>query len=225
MSQKVFSSVVSVALTLLVPVQLLGQESASGIVYANGSTWVNGAEVPKSVAVFPGDTLQTKPDASANVNTNGSSVMVFSDSVVKYEGSSVGVDRGSVRVSTGSGFEAHACEVKARPVSNVATQYQFTHSNGSVTVVATKGDITVEDHQGSKTVKEGEQARRDDGCAVAAKKNPKRRPGAPTAATGGILSSTPVLYTGIGIIGGITTWVLLQGDDPLSPACPTNGCQ
>jgi len=225
MSQRLFSSVVSMALALLVPVQLLGQESASGMVYANGSATVNGTEIPKSVAAFPGDTLQTRQDASATLSTNGSSVMMFSDSLLKYEGTSVAVDRGSVRVNTSTSFEAHACQVKATPVSNTATQYQFAHNDGHVTVVATKGDVTVEDHQGSKTVKEGEQATRDDGCEVAAKKNPKRRPGATTAAGGGLLSTPAALYTGIGVVTGITTWVLLQGDDPISPKCPTKDCK
>lgn len=236
MFHRMFVSVVSMLLTLLVPMQVLGQESASAMVYANGPTWVNGTEVPKSVAVFLGDTLQTKPDASANISTNGSSVMVSSDSLVKYEGTAVGVDRGAVRVNTALGFEAHACDVWARPVTNTETQYQFIHNDGHVTVMATKGDVYLEDRrssrtdqeaksdQGSKIVKEGEQATRDDGCAVAAKKNPKRRPGASTAAGGGILSSPSALYTGIAIVGGITTWVLLQGDDPLSPSCPTNSC-
>jgi hypothetical protein len=225
MSQILFQSVVSIVLTLLVPAQLLGQDSTSGMVHANGTAWVNGTEIPKSIAVSSGDMLQTKQDSSANIDTNGSSVMVLSDSLVKYEGSSVGVDRGSVRVSTGSGFAAHACEVKARPANNTRTQYQFTHNDGHVVVIAMKGDVTVEDHDGTKTVSEGQQITRDDGCELAAKKNPKRRVGATTAAGGGILSSPTALYTGIGIVGGITTWVLLQGDDPISPACPNKTCQ
>lgn len=225
MSQMVFRSVVSIVLTLLVPAQLLGQESPSGMVHANGTAWVNGTEIPKSVAVFPGDILQTKQDSSANIGTNGSSVMVLSDSLVKYEGSSVGVDRGSVRVSTESGFTAHACEVKARPANNTPTQYQFSHNDRRVAIVAMKGDVILEDHEGSKTVQEGQQITRDDGCDLAAKKNPKRRVGATTAAGGGILSSPAALYTGIAIVGGVTTWVLLQGDDPLSPACPNKTCQ
>jgi hypothetical protein len=224
MSQTVFRSVVSIVLTLLVPAQLLAQGLASGMVYANGPAWVNGTEIPKSVAVFSGDTLQTNQDSSANIGTNGSSVMVLSDSLVKYEGSSVGVDRGSVRVSTESGFSAHACDVKARPANNTPTQYQFTHNDKRVAINATKGDVVVEDHEGTKTVKEGQEVTRDDGCELAAKKNPKKRPGATTAAGGGILSSSPAIYTGIGIIGGITTWVLLQDDDPLSPACPDKTC-
>jgi hypothetical protein len=225
MSQMVFRSVVSIVLTLLVPAQLLGQESASGMVYANGPAWVNGTEIPKSVAVFSGDTLQTKQDSSANISTNGSSVMVLSDSLVKYEGTSVGVDRGSVRVSTGSGFSAHACEVKARPAENTPTQFQFTHNDRRAAVIATKGDVIVEDHEGSKTVKEGQQTTRDDGCEQAVKKNPKKRPGATTAAGGGILSSPTAVYTGIGTVVGITTWVLLKDDDPISPACPDKTCK
>jgi hypothetical protein len=225
MSQSVFRSVVSIALTLLVPAQLLGQDSASGMVYANGPAWVNGTEIPKSVAVFSGDTLQTKQDSSANIGTNGSSVMVLSDSLVKYEGSSVGVDRGSVRVSTESGFAAHACEVKASPANNTQTQYQFAHNDRRVVVIATKGDVIVDDHERSKTIKEGQQTTRDDGCEQAAKKNRKKRPGAATAAGGGILSSPTAVYTGIGIVTGITLWVLLQDDDPLSPACPDKTCK
>ena len=225
MSLRVFRPFVSLLLSLLVPAQLLSQEPASGMVYASGTAWVNGTEVPKSVAVFPGDTLQTRQDASANIGSNGSSIMVLADSLLKYEGTAVAVDRGTVRVSTGMGFAAHACEVKARPAENVPTQYQFTHNDRRVEIVATKGDVIVDDHEGSKTLKEGEQTSREDGCEAAAKKNPKRRTGASTAASGGVLSSSIAVRTGIGIVTGITIWVLLQGDDPLSPACPDKTCK
>ena len=234
MYRRAFLSVVSMALTVLVPLQTLGQESASGMVYANGSATVNGSEIPQSVAVFPGDQLETKPDSSATIGSNGSSVTVFSNSLVTYEGTSAGVDRGSVRITTASGFEAHACEVRARPASNIATQYQFAHTDGHVTVMAIKGDVIVEDHPGASTerskadqesktgrgstiVKEGEQTTRDDGC----EKAPKRRP---SPAVG--IGNPPVLYTGIGITGGILIWWLIHehGHKPVSPACPSNSC-
>ncbi len=225
MSQMMFRSVLSIMLTLLVPAQLLSQDAPSAIVHVNGPAWVNGTEIPKSIALSSGDMLQTKSDSSANISTNGSAVMVLPDSLVKYEGVSVGVDHGSVRVITESAFAAHACEVNARPANNASTQYQFTHNDGRVVVIATKGDVIVEDHNQSKTIQEGQETTRDDGCESAAKKNPKRPHGASPAASGGILSSPIALYTGIGIVGGVTTWVLLQGDDPLSPACPNNTCQ
>src|SRR5258708_20811093 len=117
------------------------------MVYANGPASVNGTEIPKSVAIFPGDMLETRQESSANLTTTGSSVMVLADSQVKYEGSSVEVDRGTVRVSTESGFAAHACEVKARPANPPTTQNQFTNTATPVTVTATKTYPPTEHHQ------------------------------------------------------------------------------
>ena len=183
------------------------------MVYANGPASVNGTEIPKSVAIFPGDMLETRQESSANLTTTGSSVMVLADSQVKYEGSSVEVDRGTVRVSTESGFAAHACEVKARPANPTPTQYQFTHNDSRVTVTATKGDVTVEDHEGTKTLQEGQQITRGDGCAPANERREPHRPlgfGSPTAR-----------YIEIAVVGGIITWILWPHDKPLSPASPT----
>jgi hypothetical protein len=189
------------------------------MVYANGPAWVNGTEIPKSVAVFSGDILETKQDSSANISTNGSSVMVLSDSLVKYEGSSVGVDRGAVRVSTESGFAAHACEVKARPANNTPTQYQFTHNDGRVTIIAIKSDVTVQEHEEKKTVSEGQQITRDDGCESAAKEKTRVGPHAPFG-----ISSLTARYIGIAIVGGIITWILWPDNDDMSPACPSKTC-
>lgn len=217
MSQRLYRSVVSIVLTLLIPAQLLGQDSASAMVYANGSASVNGTEIPKSGAVFSGDKVETKLDSSANINTNGSSVMVLEDSLVTYEGSAIGVDRGSVRVSTESGFAAHACEVKATPANLIPTQYQFTHHDGRVTVVATKADVVVENHGEKKTVAEGQQIERDDGCPPAAE---RVEPHAPFG-----FGSPAVRYIGIGTAIGIITWLLWPDGHDMSPACPKKPCQ
>ncbi len=219
MSQKLFRSVVSIVLTLLLPSQLLGQDSASAMVYANGPASVNGTEIPKSVAIFPGDMLETRQESSANLTTTGSSVMVLADSQVKYEGSSVEVDRGTVRVSTESGFAAHACEVKARPANPTPTQYQFTHNDSRVTVTATKGDATVEDHEGTKTVQEGQQITRDDGCAPVAKEKTRVGPHAPFG-----FGSPTARYIEIAVVGGIITWILWPDNDDMSPMCPNKTC-
>src|SRR5215813_11712334 len=120
MSQKTFRSALSVLFALLLPIQLPAQDSASAMVYANGSAWVNGAAVPKSVAVFNGDMLQTKEDSSANLTVTGSNVMVLQGSLAKYEGTSVGIDHGSVRISTTIEFAANVCYFKVRPADLVA---------------------------------------------------------------------------------------------------------
>jgi hypothetical protein len=226
MSQTALRSALSIVLAMLVPAQLLAADSASAMLYSNGTAWINGSTVPKTAAVFAGDLVQTRPDSTANLSASGSSVMVLADSLVKFQGSAVEVEHGAVRVGTGQGLATRAGEVTVKPAGNSWTEFQVTDVDGQVQIVASKGDLTVQDQQGTTTVQQGQQTTRDDTSDVEKKKRRKRRgAGAATAAGGGILSSSTAIYTGLAIVGGITTWVLLQGDDPLSPACPTSNCQ
>jgi ferric-dicitrate binding protein FerR (iron transport regulator) len=212
-------------LAMLLPGQLLAADSASAMLYSNGTAWVNGSTVPKSAAVFAGDMVQTRRDSTANLSANGTSVMVLADSIVKFQGPAVEIEHGAVRVSTAQGLATHAGEVTVKPAGNSWTEFQVTDVDGQVKIVATKGDVTVQDQQGTTTVQQGQQTTRDDTSNPEKKKKKKRSgAGAATAAGGGILSSSTAIYTGIAIVGGITTWVLLQNDEPLSPACPNNTC-
>lgn len=196
------------------------------MLYANGSAWVNGSTIPKSAPVFAGDLVQTQPDSSVHISSTGSSVMVLADSLVKFEGPAVELQHGAVRVTTSKGLATRAGEVTVKPAGNTWTEFQVTDVDGTVQIAANKGDVTIQDQQGTTTLQQGQQTTRDDTSNPEQKKRKKRRgAGAATAAGGGILSSSTAIYTGLAIVGGITTWVLLQGDDPLSPACPTNPCQ
>jgi hypothetical protein len=225
MSQAALRSVLSVVLAMLLPAHLLGADSASAMLYSNGTAWINGSTVPKSAAVFAGDLVQTRPDSSASLTASGSSVMVLADSLVKFQGTAVELEHGAVRVSTAHGLATQAGEVTVKPAGNSWTEFQVTDVDGQVRIVASKGDLTVQDQQGTTTVQEGQQTTRDDTSNPEKKKRRRRGTGAATAAGGGILSSSAALYTGLAIVGGVTTWVLLQNDDPLSPACPTPDCQ
>jgi len=215
----------SIVLAMLLPGELLAADSPSAMLYANGTAWVNGNTVPKSAAVFAGDLVQTRPDSTAHLSASGSSVMVLADSLVKFEGPAVEIEHGAVRVSTAQGLATRAGEVTVKPAANSWTEFQVTDVDGQVQIVATKGDLTIQDQQGTTTVQEGQQTTRDDTSNPEQKKKKRRRgTGAATAAGGGILSSNTAIYTGLAIVGGVTTWVLLQGDDPLSPSCPNNTC-
>lgn len=203
----------------------MAADAASAMVYSNGSAWVNGASIPKSAPVFAGDLVQTQPDSSVHISSAGSSIMVLADSLVKFEGPAVELQHGAVRVATSQGLATRAGEVTVKPAGNSWTEFQVKDVDGTVLIAANKGDVTIQDQQGTTTLQQGQQTTRDDTSNPEQRKRRKRRgAGAATAAGGGILSSSPAIYTGIGIVGGITTWVLLQGDDPLSPACPTNPC-
>jgi hypothetical protein len=225
MSQPAFRFVVCCLLAVLVPAQLLAGESASAMLYTNGSAWLNGSEVPKSAAVFSGDMLQTRADSTANIQAAGSTVMVLADSLVKFQGPAVEIEHGAVRVTTSRGLAAQAGDVIVKPVSNVWTEFQVKDVDGRVQIAANKGDLTIQDDKGTTTISQGQQTTRDDTTDNEKKKKRRHGSGAAPAAGGGIMSSPYAVYGGIGAAGAVGVWLLLRNEPPLSPDCPTNPCQ
>jgi len=212
-------------LAILFPAQMmLAGETASAILYANGTAWLNGSEVPKSAAVFSGDLLQTRPDSTARIQANGSSVMVLAGSLLKFEGPSVELEHGSVRVTTSRGLAARAGDVTVKPASDSWTEFQVTDVDGRMLIAANKGDVTVQDDKGTTTVAQGQETTRDDTSDTGKKKKKRRGTGAAPAAGGGIMSSPYVVYGGLAAAGAVGVWVWLQQEPPVSPACPTSGC-
>ena len=227
MSQSAFRSGVCCLLAILFPAQMmLAGETASAMLYTNGAAWLNGSEVPKSAAVFSGDMLQTRPDSTASIQSNGSSVMVLADSLVKFEEPAVELEHGAVRVTTSRGLAARGGDVTVKPAANTWTEFQVTDVDGRVQIAANKGDVTVQDDKGTTTVTQGQQTTRDDTANTEKKKKKRRRgAGAATAASGGIMSSPPVVYGGLAAIGGAAIWIWTRDESPVSPSCPSNPCQ
>ncbi|MGA2425152.1 MAG: hypothetical protein ABSG07_14210 [Terriglobales bacterium] len=227
MSESRFRSALCCLLAILFPAQvMLAGETATAMLYTNGAAWLNGSEVPKSVAVFSGDLLQTRPDSTASIQSNGSNVMVLADSLVKYEGPAVELEHGGVRVTTLRGLAARAGDVTIKPAADTWTEFQVTDVDGRVQIAADKGDVTVQDDKGTTTVTQGQQTTRDDTKDTEKKKKKRRKAaGAAPAAGGGIMSSTPVVYGGLVAIGGAAIWIWTREPSPVSPACPTTPCQ
>jgi hypothetical protein len=225
MSRSAFQFFVCCLLAVLVPAQLLAGESASAMLYINGSAWLNGSEVPKTAAVFSGDMLQTRAESTANIQAAGSTVMVLADSLVKFQGPRVEIEHGAVRVTTSRGLAAQAGDVIVKPASNVWTEFQVKDVDGRVQIAANKGDLTIQDDKGTTTISQGQETTRDDQGNTEKKKKRRNGSGAAPAAGGGIMSSPYAVYGGIGAAGGVGVWLLLRNEAPLSPACPTNPCQ
>ncbi len=226
MSRSMLRSAMSCVLAVVFPAHMLAGESPSAMLYTSGSAWVNGSTVPKTVAMFSGDMLQTRSDSTASIQSNGASVMVMADSLVKFEGPAVEIEHGGVRVNTSRGMVARAGEVTVKPAGASWTEFQVIDVDGQVQIAANKGDVTVQDGQGTTTVTQGQQTTRDD-TSDSEKKKKKRRRGAAanTAAKGGIMSSPWAVYGGTGVITGVGLWVWLRDEGPVSPSCPTNPCQ
>jgi len=199
------------------PASLLGADSGAAMLYANGTAWINGTSVPRSSAVFPGDLVQTRPDAVVHINATGSSVMILSDSLVKYEGNAVSVEHGKVKVATTKSMSTRAGEVVVTPTSPEWTEFDVTDVNGTVEIVARKGDVSISNGTETTRLAQGEQTTRDDSEN---QKKKRRAAGAAPAAGGGVLDSRPAIIGGGLAVAGILLWAMLQGDEPLSPVDP-----
>jgi hypothetical protein len=216
---------VSCVLLLIVPASLFAADSGAAMLYADGAAWLNGAHVPKSSAIFAGDLVQTRSDSAANIHAAGSSITVLGDSLVQFEGTSLKVEHGGVSVSTSKGIATTAGDVRVAPASNAWTEFNVTDTDGTVRIAARKGDLTVTDDSGTVTLAQGQETTRDeqsdqDKNQDKKKKDKKRAAGAPPAAGGGVLDSKAAIIVGSAAIAGVTAWVLLRSDNPVSPAAP-----
>lgn len=159
MSVPICRTVVCWALVIALPVSLLGQAS-SAILHTQGGVLVNGSEAADSTAVFPGDTVETKPEFTANLTIDGSTVLLQQESVGKFQGDLLELDHGSVSVGTSKSFKVRVRCVTVTPVANDWTQYDVTDVNGTVVVAAHKKDVNVDgaEHH-NKPLDIGEQAK------------------------------------------------------------------
>ena len=218
-----FRKMVSCVLLLVVPASLFAADSGAAMLYATGAAWVNGSHVPNASAIFAGDLVQTRSDAAANINAPGSSITVLGDSLVQFDGASLKVEHGGVAISTSKGVAASAGDVKVAPASNSWTEFNMTDVDGTVKIAARKGDLNVTDDNGTTTLAQGQETTRDeqsDQSSDSKKKNKKRGTGAAPAAGGGVLDSPLAIGIGGAVIVGVTAWVLIRNDNPVSPSEP-----
>jgi hypothetical protein len=206
--------VCALAVMMMLPAPLLAADTKAAMVYARGTAWVNGLNIPRSSAIFVGDLVQTKTDSVANINTSGSSVSVFADSLVRFEGEAVQLEHGGVRVATSKSFSTRAGDVTIAPISPGMTEFQVVDVDGTVKIIARKGDVSISDTTGTSTLPAGQETSRDETQSTGRR---RKGPATPTAAQGGLLDSRTALYGGLGAITGVGIWLILQGDDPVSP--------
>jgi len=225
MGMSAFRRMVSCVLLLVFPASLFAADSSAAMLYANGAAWVNGSHVPNSSAIFSGDLVQTRSDSAASINASGSSITVLADSLVQFEGASLKLEHGGLAISTSKGVAATAGDVVVAPASGAWTEFNMTDVNGTVRISAHKGDLNVTDDDGTVLLAQGQETTRDEKSdqsdqSDSKKKNKKRSEGAAPAAGGGVLNSPLAIGLGAAAIAGVTAWVLIRSDNPVSPAQP-----
>jgi hypothetical protein len=209
---------ISGCLIFLTPCALFAQETGAAVIYGTGSVFLNGAALSNSSAVTIGDVVQTRDNGVANINAPGATIVVESNTIVRFQSGGFALDRGNISVATGKGMSVFTRDFKITPTSGDWTEFYVTRASGSIQIIARKNSVTVTCGSNSSTVREGQQISRDDvaDCGLVS----KRGAGAPTAAKAPILDSRWAQVGGIGAGGALLGWVLLHGDDPVSPSGP-----
>ena len=209
-------------LMVLFPYSLFAADSNAAMLYTNGPAGVNGAHVPRSSsAIFSGDLLQTRSDSVADINQPGSSIQVLADTPVQFEGSFVKIDHGTVRVATSRGMATMAGDVKVAAAASAWTEFNVMDVDGTVHIAARKGDVTISDAKGTVTLAQGQETTRDESSEPSRRgRKGGRGTGAPPGATGGTLNSPIAVGVGGAAVLGLTVWVLVKNDEPLSPERP-----
>jgi len=218
MRMPLYRRILSCVIIAIVPAAMFAADTGAAMLYTNGTTWLNGAGIPKSSAVFAGDLIQTKGNSLANINAVGSSVIVLADSMVEFEGNAVKLEHGGVTVSTSKALATHVGDLTVTPATNGWTDFDVKDVDGDVHIAARKGDVLIADESGTTTLPQGQQTTREESSTT--KKKKKRAGAAVSAARGSILDSPYAIGAGVAAVGGVAAWVLLRSDDPVSPVNP-----
>lgn len=222
-------NLVSIPMTVLLPLSLSAQEAAGAILHSSGSgVFVNESAAPVSIAVFPNDVVTTEKDVAARLQITGSETEISSETIVQFTPDELALAHGSLMVYTSRALRVRVGCITVMPVHDDRwTRYQVLDVNGKVSVFALKDDVFIEVHpkrpqqlnerdreRYRSVVSDGQQSSRGEKCD-----------GVDTtsgvAARGPLLNSPYAIGTaavGVGVLACLG--LLCHNDDPVSPAKP-----
>jgi len=216
---------------VLLPLWLSASDTGGAMLYSRGAVSLNNDPVTRPTAIFPGDTVVTQASSAANIVVTGSNVMIQPDSIVKFGNNALELEHGTVNVATASGMKVRVGCVETTPVVNDWSEFEVTDVNGTVHILARKLGLEVTDGVGEPglnpatlakrletrrvTLAQGQTIERDEHC---------RKSASPSAGTPPSLNGA-MKVGGLALLGGLGLWLLLNGDDPVSPSQPCQDTQ
>jgi hypothetical protein len=213
------------AMVVVLPASLIAQDFGRAMLHSDGGTWLNGKPAPNSSAIFPHDLVQTRPESSAKVDIDGSTVTIQSDTLVQFEEDEIFLDHGTLQENSARGMKVRVNCMTIVPLAQEWTRYEVIDTDGKVLVAAYENDVKIhirhvasQRSKGARssdvTVHRGEQVTRDERCGARA------TPAQMLDAKGAILNSPWAKGTGIVAIGVLTCWALCRDPGPVSPDKP-----
>lgn len=203
----------------LMPSAALAADGPAGVLYGTGTVYLDGAPLANSMPVMTGDVIETKEVGVAHLDMSGSTAIIQTNAIVRFQAAGLSLDRGSVSMATGKSLSVSARDFQITPVSSVWTQFEVTRLDGVIQIAARKNSVTIKCGMGAPTlIREGHQITRADAedCGLAQ----KSAAGAPTAVHGAILTSPWAEGAGIAAAGTLLFLTLHHGDDPVSTDKP-----
>src|SRR5947208_15029533 len=92
---RIMASILFLAVSVVV-----AAHAQTGVVYGNGSVFVNGAQLTNSSAVMHGDVIQTKNAGVAQVCAVGPNATIQSNTIVRFQSVGLAYDRSTISMSS-----------------------------------------------------------------------------------------------------------------------------
>ncbi len=134
----------------------------AAVVYASGGAQVNGADVPRSSAVFVGDRLTTSADGAFTLTLTGSTVTVGPNAALRYSGTAIELTSGTVSIATTRGLAAEAAALRIAPANGGEAKYDVTRLEGKTVISARAGALTITENGAVTELLPGQTLERED---------------------------------------------------------------
>ena len=194
-------------LLLLYPPAAMGTEVNAALVQPQGNVYLNGGAFAHATAVFLGDQVQTAERASATFMVKGSTLLLAADSLLRYRGNVVELQRGSVLITTTRGMSARTAGLTITPVVGGSARFLVVYTQGRVQITALENNLAIDDGRAKALLEQGQTTRLEAGGNAL--------PHFKASLTGGEIAA---LIFGIGAAVGAGVAVGLTKDE--SPSSP-----
>ncbi|HLK33933.1 MAG TPA: hypothetical protein VKT29_12640 [Terriglobales bacterium] len=207
-------------LVLLFPTLLFAGNSAM-LTVSGGEATLNGNDSPRSSALFVGDTVTTRPDSVANINAEGSMVLVLAGSSVQFDGDSLNMGHGGVVVTTSKRMAVRAGSLTIAPLRQLPAKFEVSEKNGLVQIAAREGSLSINNGDSTMVLQEGQQTTQPN--SDQGNTGSKDKGAAPGGSGFHMSRKTAAIIFGGAAAAGTTAAILLTtggSSRPTSPAAP-----
>lgn len=154
MLNRAVAAFLSCVLLVVLPASLLAAPFG-GNLRSTGNVTVDGKPVPQSTTVFAGDHIQTGPDATATLTTDGSTILIAGGSSLMLGDNVLDLSCGSAMVTTAKGMVVRVNGITVTP-STPTAKFEVAQGGHALSIAAHDGSINIQDGHGTTTLKQGQ---------------------------------------------------------------------